>query len=257
MDAASSRYTRARFLVINAMKGRIHSYETFGAADGPGVRFVVFVHGCPFRCRYCHNPDTWAGGRWTEATSEEVLERALRYRPYWGEEGGITVSGGEPMAQAEFVAELFERAHGEGVNTCLDTAAGPFDPASSVQARLFAACDTVLLDLKHIDPAAHRALTGADNSNVLACARRLADLGVRVWIRHVLVPGVTDSEDDLRRLGEFIAALPNVERVDVLPYHSMGEEKWRMLGLEYTLGGVRPPSEDELARAREMLGARG
>ena len=167
------------------------------------------------------------------------------------------MSGGEPMAQAEFVAELFERAHGEGVNTCLDTAAGPFDPASRVQARLFAACDTVLLDLKHIDSAAHRALTGAGNANVLACARCLADLGVRVWIRHVLVPGVTDSEDDLRRLGDFISTLPNVERVDVLPYHSMGEEKWRMLGLEYTLGGVRPPSEDELARAREMLGARG
>ena len=148
-------------------------------------------------------------------------------------------------------------AHGEGVNTCLDTAAGPFDPASSVQARLFAACDTVLLDLKHIDPAAHRALTGAGNANVLACARRLADLGVRVWIRHVLVPGVTDSEDDLRRLGDFISTLPNVERVDVLPYHSMGEEKWRMLGLEYSLGGVRPPSEKDLARAREMLGARG
>ena len=239
------------------MTGRVHSYETFGAADGPGVRFVVFMHGCPFRCRYCHNPDTWAGGRWTEAEPQDVLARALRYRPYWGEEGGITVSGGEPMAQAEFVAELFERAHDEGVNTCLDTAAGPFDPASSVQARLFAACDTVLLDLKHIDPAAHRALTGAGNANVLACARRLADLGVRVWLRHVLVPGVTDSEDDLRRLGDFISTLSNVERVDVLPYHSMGEEKWRMLGLEYSLGGVRPPSEEDLARAREMLGARG
>ena len=238
------------------MTGRIHSYETFGAADGPGVRFVVFMHGCPFRCRYCHNPDTWAGRRWTEATSGEVLARAVRYRPYWGEEGGITVSGGEPMMQAEFVAELFELAHSEGVNTCLDTAAGPFDPASPAQARLFAACDLALLDLKHLDPAAHRALTGADNARVLACARRLADLGVRVWIRHVLVPGVTDAEADLRRLAAFVATLPNVERVDVLPYHSMGVEKWRMLGLEYSLGDVRPPSEGDVARARAILEGR-
>jgi pyruvate formate lyase activating enzyme len=236
------------------MTGRIHSYETFGAADGPGVRFVVFMHGCPFHCRYCHNPDTWAGGRWAEAEPREVLSRALRYRAYWGEEGGITVSGGEPMMQSAFVADLFELAHAQGVNTCLDTAAGPFDPASPDQSRLFAACDTVLLDIKHIDPVAHLSLVGASNAAPLACARRLADLGVRVWIRHVLVPGVTDSEDDLRRLADFIATLSNVERVDVLPYHSMGEEKWRMLGVEYTLGGVRPPDEASLARARALLG---
>ncbi len=236
------------------MKGRIHSYETFGAADGPGVRFIVFLHGCPFRCRYCHNPDTWAGPAAEEAEAADVLKRALRYRAYWGERGGITVSGGEPLVQAAFVAELFERAKAAGVTTCLDTAAGPFKAGDPAQARLFAACDTVLLDIKHIDPAAHRALTGADNENVFACARYLAERKIPVWIRHVLVPGVTDDEGALARLGAYIRTLPNVARVDVLPYHTFGEEKWHRLGLVYSLEGTEPPNAESVARAQELLG---
>lgn len=237
------------------MKGRIHSYETFGAADGPGVRFIVFLHGCGFRCRYCHNPDTWAGRTWEEADPEAVLKRALRYRAYWGAEGGITVSGGEPLLQAEFVAELFERAKAAGVNTCLDTAAGPFDATNAEQTRLFAACDTVLLDIKHIDAAAHRALTGADNESVLACARHLAEKNIPVWIRHVLVPGVTDDEGALARLGAFVRTLPNVRRIDILPYHTLGVAKWRALGLDYSLEGVAAPTNEVLAEARRLVGA--
>lgn len=237
-----------------ARKGRIHSYETFGAADGPGVRFVVFLHGCGFRCRYCHNPDTWAGPAPAEATPGEVLARALRYRSYWREEGGITVSGGEPMLQPAFVAELFRLAHAAGVTTCLDTAAGCFDRNDADIVAMLDETDTVLLDVKLLDAAAHRALTGADNAPVLACARYLAERGKSVWIRRVLVPGVTDDERDLRETGRFIRTLPNVKRVDVLPYHAMGAAKWRALGLEYPLAGVRVPNAADLDRALALLG---
>ncbi|MGN0851782.1 MAG: pyruvate formate-lyase-activating protein [Kiritimatiellia bacterium] len=236
-----------------AETGRIHSFETFAAADGPGVRFLVFLSGCPFRCAYCHNPDTWARPAAFAMTAAQTLERALRYRAYWGSDGGITVSGGEPMQQAAFAAELFELAHAAGVNTCLDTAAGPFAAEDHAIRRLLAAADTVLLDLKHIDGARHRALTGCGNEPVLACARYLAGIGKPVWIRHVLVPGVTDDADDLRRLGAFIRTLPNVVRVDVLPYHALGAAKWRNLGLAYRLDGVSAPTPASLARARDLL----
>ena len=238
------------------LKGRIHSFETFGSVDGPGVRFIVFLSGCRFRCRYCHNPDTWARPAALEMTADEVLAKALRYREYWGEEGGITVSGGEPLLQLEFLTELFEKAKAAGVGTCLDTAAGPFtreEPWHGAFLRLMASTDLVLLDLKHLDAAAHRDLTGADNAAVLACARELADLGAPVWIRHVLVPGVTDAPDHLRRLGDFIRTLPNVRRTEVLPYHSLGVAKWRALGLDYSLGDVKPPSSAACAAAARLL----
>jgi pyruvate formate lyase activating enzyme len=238
------------------LTGKIHSYETFGAADGPGVRFIVFLHGCAFRCAYCHNPDTWASPPAFEASADDVLARALRYRSYWREEGGITVSGGEPMLQPEFVAELFEKAHAAGATTCLDTSAGPFsrDPERfPLFERLFAATDTTLLDLKLLDPAAHRKLTGADNASVLDCARYLAERKKDVWVRRVLVPGVTDGEDDLKATGAFIRSLGNVKRVDVLPYHTLGVEKWRALGIPYRLEGVEPPTAESVARARALL----
>lgn len=239
---------------IAVTTGRIHSYETFAAADGPGVRFLVFMSGCPFRCRYCHNPDTWARPPAFEATADEVLSRALRYRAYWGNDGGITASGGEPMSQAEFVAELFEKAKTAGVNTCLDTAAACYRDGDAAIERLLALSDTVLLDLKAMDDGLHRDLTGSSNAPVLACARRLAEIGAHVWVRRVLVPGLTDGEDDLRTLGEFVRSLGNVERVDVLPYHSLGADKWRKLGIPYTLEGARAPTEEEIARARAIIG---
>ena len=218
------------------MEGRVHSYESFGAADGPGVRFIVFLHGCNFRCVYCHNPDTWATAEAAiHATPEEVLARALRYRSYWGEEGGLTVSGGEPMLQAEFVAELFELAHAEGVNTCLDTAAGPFRRDFEPVKRLLAVTDTVLLDLKAMDPDLHRKVTGADNANVFDCARYLAENNIATWIRHVNVPGLTDSPAEIKALEDFVATLPNVVKTEYLPYHTYGVEKWRKLGIPYSL----------------------
>ena len=236
--------------------GRIHSFETFGSVDGPGVRFLVFLSGCNFRCRYCHNPDTWAREPQLEMSAGEVLAKALRYREYWGETGGITVSGGEPLLQLDFLIELFERTKAKGVNTCLDTAAGPFTREPTWLARfrrLMDATDLVLLDLKHIDAAVHRDLTGTDNANVLDAAKYLSEIGKSVWIRHVLVPGVTDDADALTRLGAFIRTLGNVRKVEVLPYHTLGVAKWKALGLNYSLEGVKPPSEASLALARRIL----
>ena len=236
--------------------GRIHSFESFGSVDGPGVRFLVFLAGCPFRCRYCHNPDTWARPAAFEMTADEVLAKALRYRAYWGAEGGITVSGGEPLLQPEFLAGLFEKAKAAGVNTCIDTAAGPFtraEPRFGAFRRLLAVTDLVLLDLKHLDPGAHRELTGADNAPVLDCARYLAEIGKPVWIRHVLVPGVTDSAGHLERLAGFVRTLPNVRRTEILPYHTLGVPKWEALGIPYALAGVEPPTEEALAAARRLF----
>lgn len=239
------------------MTGSIHSFESFGAADGPGVRFIVFLHGCGFRCVYCHNPDTWARPAAMEMSAGDVLAKALRYRDYWGEEGGITLSGGEPMLQAQFAADLFERAHDAGVNTCLDTAAGPFRRDDAHIVRLLDATDTVLLDIKAFDPVLHRKVTGSDNSSVLDCARYLSEIGKPVWIRRVIAPGLTDGEDDLRRTGEFIRTLSNVEKVEALPYHDMGAEKWKSLGLDYSLEGTPMPDGSVLSRSSEWLKSDG
>ena len=188
-----------------------------------------------------------------ECTPEEVLARALRYRDYWGSEGGITLSGGEPMAQARFGAELFAMAHAEGVTTCLDTAAGVFERGNADIVRLIEESDTVLLDIKAFDPKLHREITGSDNAHVLDCARFLAERGKRVWVRRVLVPGLTDSEDDLKKTGDFIRSLGNVEKVEVLPYHDFGAPKWEALGLGYALKGAAPPTAEEVERARAIL----
>ena len=233
------------------MKGKIHSFETFGSVDGPGVRFVVFLSGCSFRCRYCHNPDTWARPPAFEMSAEDVLERALRYREYWGEDGGITVSGGEPMLQPEFLVELFSLARQKGVNTCLDTAYAVRSPR--LVREVVEAVDLVLLDLKQMDNEAHRALTGADVEGVLGFARFLAEKGKPVWIRRVLVPGVTDDEAELGRLADFIRRLGNVRKVEVLPYHSLGDAKYTALGLQPP--PYRAPASDRLARVRAILSA--
>lgn len=238
------------------MTGRIHSFETFGAADGPGVRFIVFLSGCPLRCAYCHNPDTWARPPAFELSAAEVLKKALRYRSYWGEKGGLTVSGGEPLLQVEFLLELFTLAKAAGVSTCIDTSGTPFTrtgPWFATFEKLMAVTDLLLLDLKAIDRAHHTELTGQPNDAILDCARYLDAIGKPVWIRHVFVPGVTDRDGETARLADFLATLANVQRVDVLPYHTLGVSKWEALGLPYRLPDARPPEPEELAALRSAL----
>ena len=243
---------------MSEMKGRIHSVESFGSADGPGVRYIVFLKGCNMRCQYCHNPDTWAKDGGELMTPEEVLKKALRYKTYWKEKGGITVSGGEALLQIDFVTELFRLAKEKGVNTCLDTSGNPFsmeEPFKSKFDELMKYTDLFMLDIKHMDDAAHRKLTGQTNQNILEMAAYLSDHGKAMWIRHVLVPSITTEEDELHRLRSFLDTLKTVERVEVLPYHTLGVFKWKELGIPYQLEGVDPPTKEQIDRAKEILGA--
>ena len=244
-------------------KGYIHSTESFGSVDGPGIRFLIFMQGCHMRCRYCHNPDTWKVGQSGETgvcgeivTVNELLDKAERYRSYWGEDGGITVSGGEALLQIDFLIELFEEAHRRGINTCLDTAAQPFsreEPFFLKFERLMRSTDLVLLDIKHVDSEKHRWLTGHGNEHIMDCARYLSDINKPVWIRHVLVPGVTDDEEQLKRLRSFIDTLNNIYKVEVLPYHTLGIFKWEKLGIDYPLRDTPTPTPQQVAKAKHIL----
>ena len=240
--------------------GRIHSVESFGSADGPGVRYIVFLKGCNMRCKYCHNPDTWAKCGENDGaqlmTPSQVLKTALRYKAYWKNTGGITVSGGEALLQIDFVTELFKMAKEKGVNTCLDTSGNPFTREETFFSKfneLMQYTDLFMLDIKHIDDEEHKKLTGQSNSNILDMARYLSENGKKMWIRHVLVPGITDDEGQLKRLRKFIDTLNTVERVEVLPYHTLGVFKWKELGIPYRLEGVKPPTEEQVQRAGEIL----
>lgn len=238
------------------IKGRIHSTESFGSVDGPGIRFLIFTQGCHLRCQYCHNPDTWNLNEGTEMTADELLDKAERFRSYWRDKGGITVSGGEPLVQIDFLIDLFSKAKQRGINTCIDTAAQPFtreEPFFSKFATLMSLTDTVLLDLKHINSDMHHQLTGHANENILDCARYLAEIGKDVWIRHVLVPGLTDNDEWLTELRAFIDTLPNVKKVEVLPYHDMAQFKYEKLGIKYKLDGVLPPTKERVENAQKIL----
>ena len=240
------------------MIGHIHSTESFGAADGPGVRFIVFMQGCHMRCRYCHNPDTWKMDGGDEVTADEILKRALRFKPYWGKDGGITISGGEPLLQIDFVIELFKKAKELGINTCIDTAGNPFtkeEPFFSKFEELMKYTDLLLLDLKEINPARHKDLTGFDNSNIIEMAKYLSEINKPVWIRHVLVPEHSDFDEDLDALGDFIDTLSNVDRVEILPYHTLGKFKWENLGIPYTLESIAPPSAERIENAKQRIHA--
>ncbi len=239
-------------------KGYIHSLESFGSVDGPGVRFIIFTTGCAMRCQFCHNPDTWEMSKGTEYSADDLLKRAVRYRSYWGQEGGITVSGGEPLLQIDFVTELFEKAHAMGIHTTLDTSGNPFtreEPYFSKFKKLMEVTDLLLVDIKHIDDEQHKILTGQSNKNILDMIRYLSDIKKPIWIRHVLVPERSDKDEYLHKLREFIDSLDNVEKVEVLPYHTLGVYKWKELGYEYQLEGIDPPTDDRVENAKRILGA--
>lgn len=235
------------------MTGFIHSTESFGTVDGPGVRFVVFMQGCPMRCLYCHNPDTWAHDAGVQMDAAEVLEKMTRNLPFY-ETGGITVTGGEPLLQLDFVTELFSLAKGAGIHTCLDTSGITFDKSHTEKFdRLMDVCDLIMLDIKHMDEGEHIHLTGASNSHVFDFMDYLKFKNKAVWVRHVLVPGITDDEKQLRSLGTYLKGFPNVERIDVLPYHTLGVTKYESLGIPYPLKDVPQLTKSDAQRALEII----
>lgn len=235
------------------LTGYVHSFESLGTVDGPGIRFVVFMQGCPMRCKYCHNPDTWEFSGGSKYTAEEVALRALRYKSYI-KNGGVTVSGGEPLMQIDFVTELFIVLKQNGIHTALDTSGIAFNKENTEKVQnLLKYTDLVLLDIKHIDDAEHKKLTGLSNAYVLDFAKFLSDSGKDMWIRHVLVDGITDKDEYLHKLKDFISTLKTVKKVEVLPYHTMGEIKYNKLGLEYPLKGVNPPSKQRVENAKQIL----
>ncbi|MFZ2756217.1 MAG: pyruvate formate-lyase-activating protein [Atopobiaceae bacterium] len=247
---------------LASVTGDVHSVETFGTVDGPGTRLVVFCQGCPMRCAYCHNPDTWSFGGGERMTVGQALDLFDRNRPFY-RRGGITVSGGEPLAQPEFVGALFEAAHADSggrIHTCLDTSGGAWDKARPERyERLLSHTDLVLLDIKHSDPEGHRALTGRDQGVVLSFGDELSRRGIPVVIRHVLVPGITDAIAELEGVGRIISRWDNVCGLDALPYHTMGVHKYEELGMAYRLEGMAamdpgrvPALRDVILRARAM-----
>ncbi|MDE5917683.1 MAG: pyruvate formate lyase-activating protein [Oscillospiraceae bacterium] len=240
-----------------SITGKIHSCESFGAADGPGVRYIIFLQGCKMRCKYCHNPDTWNLSGGEEKTADELIERALKFKKYWGDKGGITISGGEPLLQIDFLIELLKKAKEQGIHTTIDTAGNPFtreEPFFAKFEELMKYTDLLLLDLKEINPKRHKELTGFENSNILEMAKYLSEIEKTVWIRHVLVPENSDFDEDLAALGEFIGSLSNVEKVEVLPYHTLGKFKWDNLGIAYQLDGINSPEQERINNAQQLLG---
>ena len=239
------------------MVGKIHSVFSGGTVDGPGIRFVVFMQGCPLRCKYCHNPDSWKVGAGEERSVADLVNEIVRYKNYYGEKGGVTVSGGEPLLQIDFVTKLLKEVKSRGINTAVDTSGFTFNQndASVLEkhALLDEYVDLYLLDIKHVDSTVHKSITGVGNENTLNYAKWLSNRGKRIWIRHVLVPGVTDDEQSLTNLSNFIKTI-NVEKIEVLPYHTMGEVKYQNLGIEYPLKGVEPPSKESVERAKRILG---
>lgn len=236
--------------------GYVHSTESFGSVDGPGIRFVTFMQGCRMRCEFCHNPDTWNMGGGTPYTADELLDEALQYRDYWGKKGGITVSGGEPLLHIDFLIEYFKKAKAEGVHTTLDTCGQPFtydDPFFSRFEELMTYTDLLLFDIKHIDAEKHKQLTMHSNENILNMARYLSDIEKPVWIRHVLVPERSDFDEDLIRLDQFIKTLKNVVKVEILPYHKLGLYKYAALNIPYKLQGIEPPTQERIDNANRLL----
>jgi pyruvate formate lyase activating enzyme len=236
--------------------GHIHSIESFGTVDGPGVRLVVFTKGCPMRCKYCHNPDTWDMRGGTDMTVGEIIDKFNSARDFY-KTGGITVTGGEPLMQTDFVLALFTEAKKQGIHTCLDTSGVVFNRGNETLTakldKLCAVTDLVMLDIKHIDPAEHIKLCAQPNGNILDFAVWLDEKGVPVWIRHVVVPGITQNEDYLYKLGLFIGKLKNVKALDVLPYHDMGKVKYEQMGIDYPLKDTKPLSKEDAVKAREII----
>ena len=232
--------------------GNIHSIESCGTVDGPGIRFVVFTQGCPMRCQYCHNPDTWEFKDNKKISTDEILAQYDGVKEFCA--GGITVTGGEPMCQMDFVTELFKKAQAKGINTALDTSGVMFKPDNKETVdELLKYTSVVLLDIKHIDDEEHKKLTGHSNKNIIAFAKYLSEIKKPMWVRHVVVPGITFKEEYLTRLGEFLGTLQNIAALDVLPYHDLAIPKYENLKIDFPLKGVPPLSHEEALQARNII----
>jgi len=238
------------------MIGHIHSTESFGTVDGPGIRFVVFLQGCPMRCLYCHNPDTWEPKKGQEIEASELIAQYKKNKAFYSK-GGLTVTGGEPLLQLDFLIELFALAKKEHIHTCIDTSAATFLPDNAAYLQKLDALldntDLVLLDIKHIDPDKHRRLTGMDNDRVLRFARYLDGRGIPMWIRHTVVAGYTDAPEDLKNLGRFIGTLRNAKALDVLPYHTMGVNKYEEMSMDYPLKGLAALPKEAAVIAKQHI----
>ncbi len=235
---------------------KIHSIESFGTVDGPGIRLVVFMQGCPMRCLYCHNPDTWdmKGGK--EISVKEIISEYEKNRAFYSK-GGITVTGGEPLMQTEFVTKLFREAKKKEIHTCIDTSGITYSETNTEYIKkldeLMKYTDLVMLDIKHIDPEKHKILTGHTNEKIIGFARYLEAKKIPIWVRHVVIEGYTDNENDLYSLGKFIGSLKNLRALDVLPYHTMGKSKYEELGIEYPLGDMPALDAKEALKAKETI----
>ncbi len=240
------------------VKGKIHSFFAGGTVDGPGIRYVIFVKGCPLRCMYCHNPDTWTFDGAEEFEPEEIVKEAMKYKGYFATGGGVTITGGEPLMQIDFVTEVFKLLKKNKIHTALDTSGIIFDENDDELIKKFDELikytDLVLLDIKHIDDKEHIKLTGKSNKNVLAFAKYLSNNNIHMWIRHVLVPTITLNDEYLIKTKEFIDTLKTVDKVEVLPYHTMGINKYKNLGIPYRLEGIEPPKKEEVRHAKYLLG---
>lgn len=238
-------------------KGRIHSLESFGTVDGPGTRFVVFVQGCPMRCAYCHNPDTQPMEGGTLMDPSEILEQYLRNEPFYKRNGGLTVTGGEPLMQIDFLIDLFKLLKSHDIHTCIDTSGIAFVRSNEDLLlkfdELMKYTDLVMLDIKHINPEKHIALVKQPSKNILDFAAYLNEKNVPMWIRHVVVPGYTDDDESLYQLGYFIGQFDNLKALDVLPYHTMGEAKYEKLGLEYPLKGVPAMDKNKVVEKKQVI----
>ena len=230
---------------------KIHSIETFGTVDGPGVRFVCFFQGCHLECKYCHNRDTWNinGGKYINV--DELFNEIMKYKTFISPNGGFTASGGEPLLQPYFLISLFKKLKAAGIHTAIDTS-GMVEINDTIK-ELLSLTDLVLLDIKHIDPVKCKELVGFSNEKELAFARYLSDNNIPVWIRQVIVPGITDDEKDLLKLKSFINSLNNVKKIEFLPYHNLGEYKWKELGFEYSLKNVRQANDTDIQRVKKIF----
>ena len=230
---------------------KIHSIESFGTVDGPGIRFVLFLQGCHLQCKYCHNRDTWDINGGSYKSLDDIYNKIMRYKNYIYPNGGVTVTGGEPLLQVKFLLELFSKLKEEKINTCIDTS-GMVELTDEIK-QLLKLTDLILLDIKHIDDKKCKELTGKSNKLELEFAKYLSDNNIKMWIRQVLVPGYTDNENDLLKLNHFIKSLKTVEKVEILPYHNMGKYKWKNLGVKYELENTSIPDEQSIKKAKKIL----